>query len=186
MNTKREELLQLLAKKSYEKREVTLASGRKSNFYFDAKQATLDPQGALLTGQLFYEAILKDFPATEAVGGLTMGADPIAVAISVVSAEREKKLPSFLIRKEPKKHGKSLWVEGNKNLYEGMPVVIVEDVGTTGGSALKAVERAEEMGLKVIGVMVLVDRQEGWSESIQQAGHVPHSIFYRADFENGS
>jgi orotate phosphoribosyltransferase len=143
MVTYREELLKLLHGLSYEEREVTLTSGKKSNFYVDGKQTTCHARGAFLTGHLFYESIRAGNVAIKGVGGLTMGADPIVSAISVVSAYKEDPLHAFLIRKEPKGHGKNLWLEGDKNLKAGDPVAIVEDVVTSGGSLLKAIERAQ-------------------------------------------
>jgi orotate phosphoribosyltransferase len=179
--TEREELMQLIRELSYEEREVTLASGRKSHFYFDGKQTTLNPRGAILIGRLFYQE-LKKFPgAVEGVGGPTMGADPIATATAMVSSLEGGPVPAFIIRKEPKKHGTGQWVEGRKNLRPGARVVIVEDVVTTGGSSLQAVEKARQEGLEVLGVIVLVDREEGGREAMEAQGVALRSIFTRSE-----
>ncbi len=178
--TERERLKEIIINLSYEKRKVTLASGRESDFYFDGKQTTLHPEGGYLTGKLFFEAI-RDVPDIEGVGGLTLGADPIATATSVVSYLEGRPIPAFIIRKEPKGHGTGAWLEGRKNFRPGSPVVIVEDVVTTGGSSMKAVRRAEEEGLKVLGIVALVDREEGGRENIEKEGYWLRAIFTKSD-----
>jgi len=177
----RSRLLEILKEKSYEKREVTLASGRKSDFYIDCKQTTLDAEGAYLTGKLMYEIIDGLNDNIEGAGGLTLGADPIATAVSIASFLADKPLPAFIIRKEPKGHGTGQWLEGTKNLKKGAKVVIVEDVVTTGGSSLKAVKRAEESGLTVELILALVDRCEGGRENIEKEGYKLKSLFERAE-----
>jgi orotate phosphoribosyltransferase len=178
--TERQRLKKIIIELSYEKRNVVLASGRSSDFYFDGKQTTLHPEGGYLTGKLFFESI-RDIEGVEGVGGLTLGADPIATATSVVSFLEGKPIPGFIIRKEPKGHGTGAWLEGRKNLKPGARVVIVEDVVTTGGSSLKAIKRAEEEGLTVLGVVTLVDREEGGRESIEKEGYWMKSIFTKAE-----
>ncbi len=175
----RDRLLELLREKSYEKREVVLASGRKSDFYVDCKQTTLHAEGAYLVGKLLYRKMAETYEGVEGVGGLTLGADPIATAVSIASFEAGDPVPAFIIRKEPKGHGTGRWIEGMKNLGRGASVVIVEDVVTTGGSSLKAVKRAEEEGLKVLGVLALVDRCEGGRENIEKEGYRLDSLFER-------
>ncbi|GFO60092.1 orotate phosphoribosyltransferase [Geomonas silvestris] len=177
--TELERLKKIIIELSYEKRNVTLASGRQSDFYFDGKQTTLHPEGGYLTGKLFFEAI-RDVEGVEGVGGLTLGADPIATATSVVSFLEGKPIPAFIIRKEPKGHGTGAWLEGRKNFKPGSKVVIVEDVVTSGGSSLKAIKRAEEEGLVVLGVVTLVDREEGGRENIEKEGYWLKSIFTKA------
>ena len=172
----REKLKQIVRELSYEKRNVTLASGRESDFYFDGKQTTLHAEGGFLVGKLFYEAI-KDVQGVEAVGGITLGADPIATATSIAAHLAGQNLHAFIIRKEPKGHGTGQWLEGRKNLPPGTGVVIVEDVVTTGGSSMKAVRRAEEEGLKVLGIVTLVDREEGGRENIEAEGYWLRAIF---------
>lgn len=178
-------LLQIIREKSYEKKEVTLASGRKSDFYIDCRQTTLHPEGAYLVGKIFYDMIKKSGLRIEAVGGPTMGADPIATAISVISHLEGNPMPAFIVRKEPKKHGLGQWIEGKKNLENGANVAIVEDVVTTGGSSLQAVKRVEEEGLKVVAVFAMVDREEGGSEKIREAGYEFQAIFTKRDVVGG-
>jgi len=177
--TDREKLKEIILRLSYEKRLVTLASGRQSDFYFDGKQTTLHAEGGFLVGKLFYEAI-KDLPGVQAVGGITLGADPIATATSIAACLDGKPLHAFIIRKEPKGHGTGQWLEGRKNLPAGTRVVIVEDVVTTGGSSLKAVNRAREEGLDVLGIVSLVDREEGGREQIEAEGYWLKAIFTKA------
>ncbi len=177
----RSELMEIIRELSYEEREVTLASGRKSNFYFDGKQTTLHAVGGLLVGKAFWE-IVKEFDGPiHGVGGLTMGADPIATATSIAAALEGEQVHAFIIRKEPKGHGTGQWLEGRKNLPPGSRVVIVEDVTTTGGSSIKAVERAQQEGLEVLGIITLVDRQEGAEENITEQGQALKAVFTREE-----
>ena len=175
------ELKEIICELSYEEREVTLASGRKSNFYFDGKQTTLHAQGGLLVGKAFWDEVKKFGDDIDGVGGLTLGADPIATATSIAAHLDGASVHAFIIRKEPKGHGTGQWLEGRKNLPPGSKVVIVEDVTTTGGSSMKAVERAEEEGLKVAGIITLVDRQEGAREAIEGAGQILRTVFTKAE-----
>ncbi|HLO26979.1 MAG TPA: orotate phosphoribosyltransferase [Geobacteraceae bacterium] len=176
----RETLKEIILKLSYEKRLVTLASGRQSDFYFDGKQTTLHATGGLLVGKLFYEAI-KDVEGVQGVGGITLGADPIATATSIAACLAGTPMHAFIIRKEPKGHGTGQWLEGRKNLPPGSKVVIVEDVVTTGGSSMKAVRRAEEEGLQVLGIVTLVDREEGGRENIEKEGYWLKTIFTKSE-----
>jgi orotate phosphoribosyltransferase len=184
--TYREELLELLYRLSYEERAVTLTSGKKSNFYVDGKQTTCHSRGAFLVGHLFYEKIRAAGILVKGVGGLTMGADPIVAAISVISALKNDPLHAFLIRKEPKGHGKQLWLEGDKNFTAGDPVAIIEDVVTSGGSLLKAVERAQAHDLKVVMALTLVDRLEGGAELLAEHGIELETLFTIADLKGFS
>ena len=176
----KQRLKEIVKELSYEKRKVTLASGRESDFYFDGKQTTLHAEGGLLVGKLFYQAI-KDVEGVQAVGGITLGADPIATATSIAAFLDGKPMHAFIIRKEPKGHGTGQWLEGRKNLPPGTSVVIVEDVVTTGGSSMKAVRRAEEEGLKVLGIVTLVDREEGGRENIEKEGYWLKAIFTKSE-----
>ncbi|BEH10382.1 MULTISPECIES: orotate phosphoribosyltransferase [Geobacter] len=178
--TDKERLKQIILELSYEKRKVVLASGRESDFYFDGKQTTLHAEGGLLVGKLFYEAI-KDVEGVQGVGGITLGADPIATATSIAAFLDGRPMHAFIIRKEPKGHGTGQWLEGRKNLPPGSKVVIVEDVVTTGGSSMKAVKRAEEEGLKVFCIVSLVDREEGGRENIEQEGYELRTIFTKSE-----
>lgn len=177
--TDREKLKSIILEMSYEKRLVTLASGRQSDFYFDGKQTTLHAEGGWLVGKLFYEAI-KDVEGVQAVGGITLGADPIATATSIAALYDGKPMHAFIIRKEPKGHGTGQWLEGRKNLPPGTKVIIVEDVVTTGGSSMKAVNRAKEEGLDVLGIVALVDREEGGRENIEAEGYWLRTIFTKS------
>ena len=176
----RAELNQIIRELSYEEREVTLASGRKSNFYFDGKQTTLHAQGGLLVGKAFWEEVKAFGEQIDGVGGLTLGADPIATATSIAAALDGNPVHAFIIRKEPKGHGTGQWLEGRKNLPKGSKVVIVEDVTTTGGSSMKAVERAQEEGLEVVGIVTLVDREEGARDNIEGAGQKLRAVLTKS------
>jgi orotate phosphoribosyltransferase len=171
-------LLEIIRQRSYEEREVTLASGRKSNFYIDGKQTTLDPEGTYLTGRIFYEMIKGK---VQAVGGPTLGADPIVAAIALTSFQEGHPIAAFIIRKEPKGHGKGLWIEGDKAVQRGTRVAIIEDVVTTGGSLLKAIRVAEDHGLKVVQALTLVDREEGGKEELAEAGYTLEAVFTRRE-----
>ena len=180
-NQERSELMQIVRELSYEERDVTLASGRKSNFYFDGKQTALHARGGLLVGKAFWEIVKSFAGPIHGVGGLTMGADPIATATSIASNLAGEPVHAFIIRKEPKGHGTGQWLEGRKNLPPGSRVVIVEDVTTTGDSSLKAVDRAQQEGLEVLGIITLVDREEGARENIEGQGQVLKSVFTRTE-----
>jgi len=183
MDGDRERFLAILKEKSYERRKVILSSGQESDFYIDCKQATLDAGGAVLTGRILCDMLAKG-GMPEAVGGITLGADPIVTAVSLTSALRGTPIPAFIIRKEPKKHGTAQWVEGAKNLKPGMQVAIVEDVVTTGASTLRAIERAEEVGLVVVRVLCIVDRNEGGAEFLSGKGYRLEPMFRKEDVEN--
>jgi orotate phosphoribosyltransferase len=177
----RARLLELLKKLSYEEREVILASGKPSNFYIDCKQTILTSEGHYLVGTVICDLLAGIAPEVRAVGGLTMGADPIASAVAAVSFQLGRPVDAFYIRKEPKDHGTQKWIEGDKVVRPGTPVAIVEDVCTTGGSTLKAIERAKLHGLEVHRVITLVDREEGGREAVEKV--VPmNAIFKRSDF----
>jgi orotate phosphoribosyltransferase len=179
---KRARLLALMARLSYERREVTLASGLKSNFYIDCKQSVLTAEGHFLVGSLLLGLLREKAPGVEAVGGLTMGADPLASAVSTLSYVAGRPLMAFYVRKEPKGHGTGQWIEGIKSLRPGMPVAILEDVVTTGGSALKAIGRVREFGLDVKLILGLVDREEGGREALEREAPLV-TLFRKRDFE---
>jgi orotate phosphoribosyltransferase len=174
-------LLELLRTLSFQEREVTLSSGLKSNFYIDCKQVSLDAEGAWLIGQVFDQVIQRIAPEAEGVGGLTLGADPLATATSIASFAAGRPRAAFLVRKEPKGHGTGQWIESSKRLRPGAPVVILEDVVTTGASTLRAIERVREAGYTVLHALALVDRLEGGREAI--TAHAPLTALYtRKDF----
>lgn len=178
-----ERLRQLLRERSYEKRRVVLTSGRESDFYVDGKQTSLHPEGAYLIGKLMFFQLNSKEPMVQAVGGMTLGADPLVSAVALVSHLEGTPLPAFIIRKEPKGHGTGQWIEGKKNIPPRAPVAILEDVVTTGGTTLKAIERAEQEGLKVVRVLALVDREEGGAEAICGVGLTLEALFRRSDLE---
>jgi orotate phosphoribosyltransferase len=174
-------LLALLRALSYQQREITLSSGKKSNFYIDCKQTALSAEGHVLIGQLLSASVAEICPEAEAVGGLTIGADPLVSATATMSFLGGRPLQGFLIRKDPKKHGTEQYVEGMANLRAGMPVVLLEDVVTTGASTLRAFERGQSAGLDVRHVVALVDRQEGGRDAVEK--HVPLTALYsKSDF----
>ena len=153
----------------------TLASGRQSNFYFNCKPTTLDPEGMNLIGEIVFD-MLKDAPVT-AAGGLTLGADPIANALAVISFQRGKPIKSFIVRKDVKAHGTKSAIEGN--VAAGERVAIIDDVITTGGSTITAIEQARRAGLVVDRVITLIDREEGGRENILPHADRVESVFTR-------
>jgi orotate phosphoribosyltransferase len=153
-STARQELLTLLARKSFRLGEFKLSSGGTSDYYIDCRTTTLDARGAQLVGQVFFDEIQKRGWKAEAIGGLTMGADPIVVAVSITSGT----LNGFLVRKAEKQHGTGRRVEGFGE--KGARVVIVDDVCTTGSSTVQAIEAAREFGFEVVGAMCLVERED--------------------------
>ena len=154
MHSARQKLLATLAKKSFRLGEFKLSSGATSDYYIDCRTTTLDAKGSRLTGEVFLEEIQRREWKPQAIGGLTMGADPIVVAVSVVSGE----LNGFLVRKAEKQHGTGQRIEGFRE--KGARVAIVDDVCTTGGSTVLAIEAAREFGFEIVGVMCLVEREE--------------------------
>ena len=174
-------LLDLLRALSFQEREVTLSSGLKSNFYIDCKQVSLDAEGHFLIGQLFRAVIDHVAPAARGVGGLTLGADPLASAVATVSFLAGKPLHAFIVRKEPKGHGTGQWLEHGPRLGAGAPVVVLEDVVTTGASTLKAIERARGAGLEVVHVVALVDRLEGGGDAVTAQAPLT-ALYTRKDF----
>jgi orotate phosphoribosyltransferase len=178
----RARLQSLLTKLSFERRKVMLSSGKESDFYIDCKKTALTAEGHFLIGRLLYAEIAKHSPEAVAVGGLTLGADPIASAVSLTSYLAGHPLSAFIVRKEPKGHGTGQWIEGRSGLSDGARVAIVEDVITTGASTIKAIERAEAEGLKVARVFSLVDRLEGGREAVEAKGYRVTALFTRKDF----
>jgi orotate phosphoribosyltransferase len=178
----RARLLALLRRLAYEEREVVLASGRRSTFYVDCKQAVLTAEGHFLAGWLIGRVLAARAPEVTAVGGLTMGADPLVSATCALSYLGGRPLHGFYVRKEPKGHGTQKWIEGDKALAAGAPVAILEDVVTTGGSSLKAIERARAHGLEVRLVVALVDREEGGRAEVEREAPLV-ALLGRSDFQ---
>ncbi|MDD5153275.1 MAG: orotate phosphoribosyltransferase [Desulfovibrionales bacterium] len=181
MDNEKERLKAILIEKSYQKRKVVLTSGRESDFYIDCKQTTLSAEGAYLVGKVMFERIRKAPVKVQGVAGMTLGADPMVAAIAVASHIAGNPIHALIIRKEPKKHGTASWIEGKNNLPVGAAVTIVEDVVTTGGTLLKAIERAEAEGFKVVHVLALVDRNEGGRELLKEKGYDLEAVFTRED-----
>jgi orotate phosphoribosyltransferase len=164
----RESLIALVRKLSYREGDFTLASGQKSSFYIDLKATTLHPDGAWHIGELAAELLKNE--GISAVGGLTLGADPIATAVSLSARARGLLWPAFIVRKEAKGHGTSRFIEGTENLKPGARVVVLEDVVTTGGSSIKAIERLREAGYDPAVTLTVVDREQGGREAIEKLG----------------
>lgn len=165
---RREALLDLLATRSTRKGNFILSSGKSSNLYIDARLTTMSPEGLVLIGELGEAAIAREFGRVDAVGGLTLGADPIAYAIAFHSAASSSPIRSFTVRKEAKAHGTAKLVEGP--FRRGDRVVVIEDVITTGGSALRAVEALRAAEARILGVLALVDREEGGRIALESEG----------------
>ena len=164
MSPARQELLRLLARKSFKLGQFKLSSGGTSDYYVDCRQTTLDARGAQLTGQVFLEEIQSRAWKPQAIGGLTMGADPIVVAVAITSGT----IHGFLVRKAEKQHGTGQRIEGFRE--KGARVVVVDDVCTTGASTIQAIEAAREFGFEVVGALCLVEREEaGGRPNIEKA-----------------
>ena len=183
----RSELLQMMRELAYKEGEVTLASGKTSDFYVNSKPVMLHPRGLYLLGRcLLHEIELLESAHNVkfgGVGGLTLGADPISAATSMYSAENGRMIPAFIVRKEAKAHGTEAYVEGLSNLKPGSSLVVLEDVVTTGGSSLKAVQRLRGGGFQVDWVISIVDRQEGGAAKLQSEGLNLCALFTRSDFQ---
>ncbi|HQU32360.1 MAG: orotate phosphoribosyltransferase [Planctomycetia bacterium] len=173
-------LLEILLQKSFKYNEepiFKLVSGRMSNYYINCKTTTLDPEAMLLIGHLFYNKVKALH--INAIGGLTLGADPIAFATAMVSGMQDDAINAFVVRKKAKEHGLMKWLEGN--IREGDRVVIVDDVVTTGQSTIDAIDHARESKLNVLKAIALVDRQEGGRENIERKKVLFESVFTRDD-----
>lgn len=179
--TQRERLIALLGELSFQRKRVLLASGRESDFFIDCKQTVLTAEGHALVGELMFEA-LAELGSCDAVAGVELGGCPLASAVSLVSFQRGQPLPALYVRKARKDHGSAKMIEGDRALRPGLRVALLEDVVTTGGSSLKAVDVLREAGAQVVGIIALVDRLEGGAEAIQQAGLPLVSLASRRDF----
>lgn len=172
-------LIALVREKALKFGQFTLASGKKATYYLDGKQVTLDPHGARLVAEGILD-LLAAGPMPDAVGGMSIGADPITAAVVTMSAVRNTPIPGFMVRKESKGHGTNQYIEGP--VKPGQNVVIVEDVVTTGGSSLTAIERCEAYGLKVVKVLAIIDRMEGGAEAFTKRGYELASLLTIRDF----
>ena len=169
----RQQLLDLFCQVAYREGDFVLSSGQRSSYYINGKQVTLHPWGAVAVGRMLLPCVP---PETQAVAGLTLGADPMVTAVSVVGAYEGRAIAALIVRKQAKGHGTQAYIEG-PTLEPGSPVVVLEDVVTTGQSALKAVERLRDAGYSVNRIVALVDRQQGGAELYQQAGLDFQAIF---------
>lgn len=185
MEQEKQRLKEIILQKSYRKGTFTLTSGRTSDFYVDGKQTTLDAEGAYLCGRLIHKIIADTRPAIGAVGGMTLGADPLVTAVSLVSYLEKSPIPAFIVRKEAKGHGTGAYIEGQSNIPAGAAVALLEDVVTTGGTLLKVIERVESQGYKIGLVITVVDRQEGGAETLREAGYPLKAIFTKAELVDG-
>ncbi|MDP3947472.1 MAG: phosphoribosyltransferase family protein, partial [bacterium] len=165
--------------------KITLSSGKESDFYLDSRNVTLYPEGSYLVGEILF-AMIKEPSSPEilGVGGMTLGADPIVQSVVLTSFLKGYPLFGFIIRKEKKSHGRSLWIEGEENLPSRAKVAILEDVVTTGATTIKAIERANDAGLEVVKVFCLVDREEGGKEEINRIGYELDSVIRRSQLLN--
>ena len=177
----RARLVEILREHSVRFGHFVLVSGRESDFYVDGKQTTLHPEGANLIGRLVHASLR---PEVEGVGGMSVGADPIAASVAAMSWELGQPVQAFLVRKEPKGHGTQQWLEGRNALPNGPKVCVVEDTTTTGGSLLQAIERVEAEGLEVVQALTVVDRQEGATELLAARGYTLEALVCRADLES--
>jgi orotate phosphoribosyltransferase len=176
----KERLQSLILEKSLKFGDFTLASGKKAAYYLDCRQVTLDSVGAKLIGEGILEILQAEPPLPQAVGGMSIGADPITAAVITVAAFQNISLKGFMVRKQSKGHGTNQFVEGP--VTAGDRVVIVEDVVTTGGSSLDAIERVQGVGARVEGVVAVIDRLEGGGEMFASKGYKFYSLFTVRDF----
>jgi orotate phosphoribosyltransferase len=179
LTTLRQKLLDLFCQLAYQEGDFVLSSGQRSSYYINGKQVTLHPQGALAMARLLLPMLPED---TQAVAGLTLGADPIVSAVSVVSVYENRLIPALIIRKEAKGHGTMAYIEG-PSLPQGAKVVVLEDVVTTGQSALKAVERLQAAGYTVDRVISLIDRLQGGGALYESAGLQFEALFTIEDLQ---
>ena len=175
------QLKELLLQKSYREGTFKLTSGKTSDFYVDRKQTTLSADGAYLCGRLLFQLIKEHHEKISGVGGMTLGADPLVTAVSIVSHLEGDPIPAFIVRKESKGHGTDNYIEGKNNLAPGALVAVVEDVVTTGGTLVKVIDRVESEGFRVGLVATIVDRQEGGADTLAAHGYPLVSIFTRQD-----
>jgi len=175
----REKLLHLLATEAYEQGDFTLSSGQKSSYYINGKPVSLSAEGAFAIGRLFLSLLPPD---TQAVAGLTLGADPLVSAVTVVSAYENRPVSGIIVRKKPKGHGTNAYLEGKK-LPSQAKVVVLEDVVTTGNSALFAVEQLKTAGYRVTEILAIVDREQGGKELYQKEGIQFQALFSITDVQ---
>lgn len=174
----RKELLDLIKRDAFFKQQIKLASGKMSDYYVDLRRVTLSPEGVYYISHLVWEIIKND--SIDAVGGPTLGADPIVSGVCYLAFENKKKIKGFLIRKEAKKHGRQNLVEG-KELIAGERVVLFDDVATSGGSLIKGIEALRADKIEVVKTIVVLDRQEGARENLAKINCPLYSLFTKDD-----
>jgi orotate phosphoribosyltransferase len=176
----KENLLELFCQYAYKEGDFVLSSGQRSSYYINGKEVTLRAEGALAIGRIIFSLLPED---TDGVAGLTLGADPLVTAVSVVSALENKPIPALIIRKQAKGHGTQAYVEG-PSLSKGAKIVVLEDVVTTGRSAMDAVERLKNVGYEVTEIITLVDRQQGGAEFYQSQNLKFRAVFSLSELQN--
>lgn len=172
-------LARILLAKSYKEGDFLLASGRRSNYYFDCRVTALSPEGSWLIGKLFNQMLSN--LAIKGIGGMTLGADPLVSATTVISYELENPLAGLLVRKQPKSHGTSQYVEGLANFERGDNIAMLEDVVTSGASLITACGRVKDCGLQIAACCTILDREEGGREALAEAGYNLMAIFTRKE-----
>jgi len=173
-------LRRLILKKAFKKGRFKLSSGGTSPYYFDGKQVTLNPEGAASLAKIILRYVKLD--RAQAIGGLTLGADPMVGSVVALAPQARVKIDGFIVRKEPKKHGTQRSIEGV--LKPGCKVIILDDVITTGSATFRAIEEVEKLGCRVVRVMALVDREEGGGETLAKRGYLFTPVFRLNDFVN--
>lgn len=177
-------LKEIILEKSYRRGTFTLTSGKQSDFYIDGKQTTLSAEGAWLCGSLIFERISNHPETIGAVGGMTLGADPLVTATSIASYLEGSPIPAFIVRKKTKAHGTSASLEGQANLEPGCSVSLLEDVVTTGGTLLEVIDQVEAQGFRTAQIITVVDRQEGGAETLAERGFKLEALFTREELLN--
>ena len=175
----RKKLLALLKKDAFFKKKIRLSSGKISDYYVDVRKVSLNPEGIYLISHLIFKLIKND--KINAIGGPTLGADPIVTGVSFLSAKNKKKLKGFIIRKNPKKHGRQKLIEGQE-LKKGDKVVLFDDVATSGSSIIKSIEILRKEKIKVLKAVTVIDREEGAKENLAKLNCPLESIFTKSDF----
>jgi len=177
MKENRRRLLEIIRERALFMGKIKLTSGKTSNYYIDCRRVTLDPEGAYLVAEILFEKLKND--NIDALGGPTLGSDPICGSFAVISFLNKKPIQTFIVRKEPKKHGTMKLIEGN--LKENLKVAIVDDVATTGNSLLRTIDVVKKNKCKVKRVIVIVDREEGAKENLAKNGYTLEPIFTKTD-----
>ena len=179
--TDRQRLLTLIRELSYEKRQVTLASGRQSDFYVDCRNTALHPEGIVRCGRVLLHALREGGPSFDGVAGPSIGADPLVSAVAYASFLADDPIPAVMVRPQPKGHGTGRRLEGTRNLSAGARIAVVEDVFTTGGSALRTVDAIRAEGFEPVRVIALVDREEGGLQRVAETGLHVEALFGRRE-----